>query len=787
MTSRRSLGTGLFLLLLAGAGVVVAVKMRVTSDITEFLPVGEDRELARVSRALAGSEFVRTRVLLVDASHPVEPTRALRDALARAPAIAWIRSGPDAATERAYFDLYAPRRFAFAASTPAEARALATDDAVRVAARSLRAALASPASSAYRPLAPRDPLLLFATRLRTLETSDGESPEAEDDILLTSDRRAGVLTLATRASPFDSEPQLAVQRTIDAAIVAVRSRFPGTRITQSGVARFATAAETSIRADVERVSTLSTVGILVLFVLVFRSLRYVALGLIPLVAGTVAAMAATLLVFGQIHGLTLAFGSSLVGVGIDYAEHYFHHALLAPAPDGPEASMRRIWPGLVLGAVTTIAGLAGLGWTTFPGIREIAIFSSVGISVSLVATRLLLPPLMPRTPRPLPAATRLAAALARGVTSLRRRRGLLYAVPIAALGVIALGLPRVSFIDDISVLNTVDPRVRAEDEAVRARLGQTSAGRSVVVIGRDDEEALARNDAVATRLATARSQGLLTGYRSLHAWLRSASLQEATSSAFGERSALRDRVLRALTEEGFRGEAFAPFTRELSAPAPLPLRFADLRGTALEPIVRSLRVQVDGRVALLTPVSGVRDPAALMARLRDVPGTHWLDQRALISAAYGRFRSRTIELVLVGLVLVVLLVVVRYRSVRLGLAAVLPAVLASVLTLAVLSLAGVAINLMHFIGLLLVLSMGEDYGVFLVESRDDPAELGVTMLGVIVAMLTTVLSFGLLALSVNPALRAIGTTAGLGILLATLLAPAALVLLHEPNEGTAHP
>jgi len=789
VTWGRRVAIGLLLLALAAAGVVIATRMSVTTDITHFLPTGDDQELARVSRALANADILRTRILLIESARPAEATRALRAALSRAPGIDWLRSGADEASERAYFELYAPQRFAFAASTPEAARALGTDAALAAAAQRLRAELASPASSAYRSFAPRDPLLLFASRVRAQQGAD--ATELDGDVLLARDRRAGVLTLATRASPFDSAAQSAIERSIERAITSIRARFPDVRVTQSGVSRFAMAAEASIRSDVERVSTLSTVGIVVLFLLVFRSLRYVALGLVPVVAGTVAALAVTLLVFGQIHGLTLAFGSSLVGVGIDYAEHYFHHALLAPAPDGAEASMRRIWPGLVLGAVTTIAGLAGLAWTTFPGIREIAVFSAVGVAVSLVATRLLLPPLMPRVPKPLPAATRIAASLARLVAQLRTRRALLYSVPLFALIVAALGLPRVTFIDDISVLNTVDPRVRAEDEEVRARLGQSDAGRYVVVIGRDDEDALRRNDAVAIRLAVARDAGLLRGYRSLHSWLRSAQLQREATLAFGDRGELVRRMSRALLAEGFRADAFTPFAAELAAPAPPSLRFDDFRGTPLAPIVRGFRVALPprdaspARVAILTPVSGVRDPAALMARLRDVDGAHWLDQRALLSAAYGRFRTRTLELVTVGLALVLLLVVARYRSARLGLAAVLPAVLACVLTLAVLALFGIAINLMHVIGLLLVLSMGEDYGVFLVESRDDDAELGVTMLGVIVAMLTTVLSFGLLALSVNPALRAIGTTAALGILLATLLAPTALVLLHA-RAGTQH-
>jgi predicted exporter len=86
------------------------------------------------------------------------------------------------------------------------------------------------------------------------------------------------------------------------------------------------------------------------------------------------------------------------------------------------------------------------------------------------------------------------------------------------------------------------------------------------------------------------------------------------------------------------------------------------------------------------------------------------------------------------------------------------------------------IGLLHVVALLLVLSMGVDYGVFLAETRDDPEGFAATVLSVLIACLSTVLAFGLLAMSASPALRAIGLTVGLGVLLSLVLAPAALLI-----------
>jgi len=234
--------------------------------------------------------------------------------------------------------------------------------------------------------------------------------------------------------------------------------------------------------------------------------------------------------------------------------------------------------------------------------------------------------------------------------------------------------------------------------------------------------------------------------------------------------------------EGFRAGSFGKFWKDM-AETPAPLRPADLAGTPLEEAARTFRAELaSGEVALVTLLRGVRDPAALQARLSDLPDVRYFDQAATLQAAYGRYRARTLELVLSGLGAVLAMVWLRYRRLSLALAAFAPAVLAAGTALALIALSGATIGILHVVALLLILSMGVDYGVFLAESRGDPGGFEATLLSVLVACLSTVLAFGLLAMSSSPALHAIGLTVGLGVLLSLLLAPAAMVLVGEGGD-----
>jgi predicted exporter len=449
----------------------------------------------------------------------------------------------------------------------------------------------------------------------------------------------------------------------------------------------------------------------------------------------------------------------------------------------PEASLLRIWPGLVLGAITTVAGLVGLAWASFPGLREMAVFSTVGVLAALLSTRWLLPPFMPKKPKPVRLQQKLSGLLGRAMIAMMRSRPAVLLLPVAGLILCALGVPRVHWVDDVSALIAVDPALAAEDVRVQSRVQRADPGRFVAVVGRDDEEALAKNDEVVRRLRAAVSAGELETFHSVHELVWSADLQRRSHSMFTRDPSLPSRFEAALTAEGFVASAFRPLDESYGAPGAGPLTLEDLRQSALADFVRPFRVAAGRDVALVTTLGGVRDLATIAARLGDLHDVFVLDQRAFLQDAYGRIRTRTLEMIAVGLVVVFLIVHLRYRRVRLSLAAFLPAVLAVATTLALLALFGTPLNLMHLVGVLMVLSMGADYAIFVVESRDHPEELGATLVSLIVAMLSTVLSFGLLGMSRNPALAALGITAGLGTLLSVVFAPAALVLLRErPSE-----
>jgi len=110
---------------------------------------------------------------------------------------------------------------------------------------------------------------------------------------------------------------------------------------------------------------------------------------------------------------------------------------------------------------------------------------------------------------------------------------------------------------------------------------------------------------------------------------------------------------------------------------------------------------------------------------------------------------------------------------------------ASLVVLAALALAGVALGILHLVGLLLTVAIGSNYALFFDHLREQPDVDVDTLASLLLANLTTVASFGLLASSPIPVLQAVGIVVAPGALLC-LVFSAAMLGRRDPSRAGSH-
>ncbi len=780
-----------------------------TTDISAFIPSSAERQKAQLSKAIIDSELSRTWVLTIEADGPGQAAAAsqvfeseLRSDPALMRQLAFVTTGPPADSDRAVWELYQPRSLSFAAPDLAAAKELVSDDGLKRALTDLRARLESPLSTLVSRIAPEDPFLAVPRLFEQLQ--QGNSKLTVVDGRFISEERFAVLMFGTHASSFDGEAQSSVLAGVQRAAERAKHKLGELRLEMSSLALHSIHAERSIKADIQRITWVSVAAMLLLCWLLFGSLRLMLLALLPVTAGMLTGLTVILALYGQVHGLTLAVGASLIGVCIDYVVHFYAHHLLSPSAT-PSATMKHISMGLLLGCGTTAVGFLALAGSSFPGLRQIALFAGSGVLGALACTRWVVPLLVAEHDAPKALLQRVALKLestlllvrgnaAQGVRA-QRRRGVCWLSGAALLSLAAVAM--VDWQDDMSTLTRSDEQLLAEDERVRARVAQFDMSRFVIAIGADDESALQINDQVTQALRAAQADGALSSWQNISALLPSGKTQREVAEVL--RSAnLDQRLVKQLELAGFNSELFQPALERLRAQGgsddadtttslPTPLAYEDLLRSDLAAWVRAFRVHLSDRIGFVTFLREVEDPDALGRKLSSVPGAEFIDQTQLIADASKAYRQRLVPLLLLGLGLVWIVLWARYRNLRTVAAAFVPAVLSAGVTLFVLSALGFQLNLLGLTTLLMVLSIGVDYGVFLTETVQadglDGASLRATLAGLFIAWFSTVFGFGVLALSQHPALQIIGIVAAVGVTAALLLAPTALALLPAPQEA----
>ncbi|HUR39898.1 MAG TPA: hypothetical protein VM240_01910 [Verrucomicrobiae bacterium] len=765
-------------------GFGVHGRMRVETDLLAMLPqVERDALVESAVRALSDATGRRT-LFLAGAPDAARARAAAEDLAAR------LRdSGAfSAVTLRIALDdgaldaLYGTRRAALLSGTH---RAwLREGAAARLGDDALRALYTPSGWLRARPFA-EDPLNLYGDFLAQLLPAAGKVHLQDSLLVAPSPQGPYVLVAAeTAATAFTLAGNARLEQVIAESIAGTEQAHAGAEVLCSGVVRYAAAAAASGTAEIATFGSISTAAIVLLVLLTFRGPRPLLLTLTSLAVGALAALTACHFLFDRVHLITLVFGSTLTGVAVDYSIHYFADQFRQRGEWDPRATLHHVGPAILVGMLATALGYLALVLLPFPGLRQMAVFSIVGIGAAC-ATVLLAYPFLAnrRAAAHRPAALALSAQLAR-IGTPKVSSGSALAALVAALAFTAFGLSRLVFVDDVRALQSTPEWLKAEDARVRELLGGGQDTRFFLIEGPDAEALLQAEERLREGLDALVARGALGGYQAVSRALPSLARQRENHAWLAAQVYSADGVLaRTLADAGYAEPdiraRLQAFPREapgltpdewLASSVSAPLRNQWLAAEGL----------AHGRgVASVVSLAGVNDLAALQA-LAQQDGVTFVDRVARISQVMQRFRKLAGAGLAAAFAVVTGALMLRYGAAG-GARLIVAPLGGAMLTLATLGAAGVEANLFNVLALLLVLGMGVDYAVFMREGRGARSTV---IMAIVLAGLMTLLSFGLLALSTTPFIRSLGLTVVLGVTFTFLLA---LLASGGDNAALARP
>jgi predicted exporter len=542
----------------------------------------------------------------------------------------------------------------------------------------------------------------------------------------------------------------------------LKDQVPGLEVLRAGAVFYAREAARQALDESSAIGTLSLIGTVLLIVAVFGAVRPLWLSVLVIAVGVLCAFSASLWLFGELHVAALLFGTSLIGISVDYSLNYCAQRFTPDTAPARER-LRCVMAGLVLGVATTLIGYLTLLLTPFPGLHQLAVFSAIGVCASFITVVTWLPQLdgdgALRRPEGL---LRVLGHLLSFWEQPGRRRQHLAVFALCIVIAIA-GFARLKADDDVRRLQPLSSELRRQELAIQRLTGVSGGTQFLLVQAEGTQAALQTEERLLPLLEKARRSGAISGFQATAQFVPSIARQQENRSlvrerlrpllpAYYQQLGIIDRTPEPNETEGFVTTSLLQDDSPLGFARNLILEESDARSTHL---------------VLLTSVSRPEE----IRRLADgLPGTSYVDPTAEVTSLLGTYRHRAVALLGLSVLLMLPLMLWRYGRAG-GLRVMLPSIASVALAPALIALCGGTFTCFNALALVLVLAIGSDYAVFYRETSR--AGKLVTMLGVCLAMLTTLLSFGLLGLSNVLGVQAFGSTMLVGILLAFLFAPLA--------------
>ena len=745
----------LWLVILLLAGWAIAQRLELSGDLRKFMPAAQTPAQKLLIDEMGegpGSRLLLMSIEGSDAETLADQSRALHAALAARPEFSLVANGGDASLESIPAHL---RPYRYLLSDSFDTQPL-DGELLRDALQARVQDLGSPAAALIEPLLPSDPTL------ETLQLAErwqpANAPQRLHGVWFDRAGNKVLLVVQTHAAGFDPTGQQAAVDAIHADFAAV-SAGTGSKLVLTGPGAFSVEIGARTAGEAQLIGMVDSIGLILLLWLAYRSWKMPLLGALPLATAGLAGLGAVALLFDGVHGITVAFGFTLIGVVQDYPIHLFSHQRPGVSPWD---NARALWPTLATGVVATCIAYVTFLFSGVDGLQQLAVFTIAGLGAAALATRFLLPALIDPAPRDF-ADSLLLASWWQRIARLPRLRWSLGVVAAIALAIIVFA-PGPFWQNDLSRLTPVPADALARDAVLREELGAPDVRYVMTLAGKDEEQVLQASERLRPALEELVASGALDGYDLAARYLPSAATQQARQHALPQAAAMQSMLQAVVADSPFNHDAFNPFLLDVeTARQAAPLTRADLQGTPLATSVEGLLLSGSDHVTALVSLSGLQDPVAV-ARVAAENGAQLLDLKEASESLVAAYRNRVLAALGVAAILLVITVWVSLRQPRRVIRVLLPMALTTLLILAILRGLGVELNLFHLVALILAAGLGLDYALFFDHAGDDRDDQLRTLHALIVCSLMTLLVFTLLGLSSIPVLRAIGSTVAVGVL-----------------------
>ncbi len=579
-----------------------------------------------------------------------------------------------------------------------------------------------------------------------------------------------------------SGAKLASKNNAITEIYRATADFPDATFVYSGTPFHSHESSNSASREISIIASISMLAVIILLIFIFRSLQPLAYSVASIMISLGVAVLATLAVFHKMHVITLVFGTSLIGSCIDYSLHFFTHWSANTELKSGIEIRNHIFSGLLMAIVSTGICFAILLFAPFAILKQMSFFCLTGLVSSFLTTVAVYPYIKLPAQR---GKVRFTNGFAKVICRLEQKwvgRSVIIALFAFALISILICHKNVKIKNNLLTLYDMKGRL-LQDEITASQVIQYTPGGWYIVSGETEDQALANEEALRRKFEN--MTGGQIGYVSTSSFVPSQAVQKKSREAYKQLMKLAAEQLQDL---GFDDvENFDALMALMNDYEVTKNTYVSFENGNVPPFIESAISsawlgQVDGKYFTVMLPTKITDYANYRSLAGLDENVYFISKSQDISADLDSLTIMIFKFFIVAYILMFIMLRFFY-SWKQALKIISVPFLIILIVVAVFSICKINMEFFSVTGLILVFGLGLDYIIYMMEnekrtgttvvecSRSERIETTTSQndstilepFATMVSFVTTIISFGALALSSFKPVHLIGLSIFIGL------------------------
>lgn len=516
----------------------------------------------------------------------------------------------------------------------------------------------------------------------------------------------------------------------------------------SGVPIHAYYSQKSAQREITIISAVSLIFICLIFLFIFKSIKPYLISIVSIAVSSATSFFLLSIILDSIHIFTFVFGTSLIGVSLDYSIHFITEWYNEKYK---KEVLKKIFPSMSLSFMTTIASYFALSLTSLSLLKQTALFSIFGLTSSFLTVIIIYPLIFKNNNRFLREniLNKTKNILDGYVNFFNIKFILFLIILVALLSIFNIPKLKVNFYSN-QLYNPPDFLSQNETEIYK-RLNSSLSKNIIISRGDSLNEALENEETL---------ENYFTNYNALSKIFYSESRQRENIKLV-ENNLMP--LLKKQTEYlGFDNKTYNKIKSEFENNKNEILNIEDLIENMDE--LKKLIVKNNGKYFI---ISATDEPETKIIENENIK---IFNISAEINEALDKTARTAIKTALIAYIIIFFFMII-FLSKKHAIAIMIIQIISILVNLSVHSIFNLSVNMFSVFALILSIGISIDYCIFFSKSK---AKKEVTFLSIFLSMITTALSFGTLSFSGFIPVKSFGLFLFIGILTAFLLSPVLL-------------